>query len=250
MSLSYTIQRCCVRRKDAIGFEPIAGVPPAAHLSTRSCRTGGTPNPLPRRGSEFNQLAPHTPGRLEAPRTGARRQHRGCRSPPTLKGMAQHASPHPAPHETEQRHVFRSISNANEGKMSDRNKEYPRRLSVQITDAMDDRLEQVARGRDEAKAEVVRAALRAFLDEQEDMIGSRKHFTKAFGRRIDQVERVVAIGIWLNLQTLQMLTERLHKETVDVSNLLANSVGQGVELQAWIEELIEIALREKTKPPA
>lgn len=134
--------------------------------------------------------------------------------------------------------------------MSDRNKEYPRRLSVQITDAMDDRLEQVARGRDEAKAEVVRAALRAFLDEQEDMIGSRKHFTKVFGRRIDQVERVVAIGIWLNLQTLQMLTERLHKETVDVSKLLANSVGQGVELQAWIEELIEIALREKTKPPA
>jgi hypothetical protein len=47
-----------------------------------------------------------------------------------------------------------------------------------------------------------------------------------------------------------MLTERLHKETVDVSKLLANSVGQGVELQAWIEELIEIALREKTKPPA
>lgn len=134
--------------------------------------------------------------------------------------------------------------------MSDRNKEYSRRLSVQITDAMDDRLEQVARGRDEAKAEVVRAALRAFLDEQEDVIGSRKHFTKAFGRRIDQVERVVAIGIWLNLQTLQMLTERLHKETVDVSQLLANSVGQGVELQAWIEELIEIALREKTKPPA
>lgn len=134
--------------------------------------------------------------------------------------------------------------------MSDRNKEYPRRLSVQITDAMDDRLEQVARGRDEAKAEVVRAALRAFLDEQEDVIGSRKHFTKAFGRRIDHVERVVAIGIWLNLQTLQMLTERLHKETVDVSKLLANSVGQGVELQDWLGELIDIALREKTKPPA
>jgi Arc/MetJ-type ribon-helix-helix transcriptional regulator len=190
------------------------------------------------------------PGRLEAPRTGARRQHRGCRSPPTLKGMAQHASPRPAPQETMQSHYFRSICSAKEAKMSDRNKEYPRWLSVQITDAMDDRLEQVARGRDEAKAEVVRAALRAFLDEQEDMIGSRKHFTKAFGRRIDQVERVVAIGIWLNLQTLQMLTERLHKETVDVSQLLANSVGQGVELQAWIEELIEIALREKTKPPA
>ena len=72
--------------------------------------------------------------------------------------------------------------------------EYPRRLSVQITDAMDDRLEQVARGRDEAKSEVVRAALRAFLDEQEDLIGSRKHFTKAFGRRIDHLERILSVA--------------------------------------------------------
>ena len=45
-----------------------------------------------------------------------------------------------------------------------------------------------SRGRDEAKAEVVRGALRAFLDEHADVIGSRKPFTKAFGRRVDHVE--------------------------------------------------------------
>jgi predicted DNA-binding protein len=50
---------------------------------------------------------------------------------------------------------------------------------------MDDRLEQIAKQRDEPKAEVARAALRAYLDEQEDLIGSRKHFTKAFQRRMD-----------------------------------------------------------------
>ncbi|MFN8531564.1 MAG: hypothetical protein U0670_23415 [Anaerolineae bacterium] len=35
--------------------------------------------------------------------------------------------------------------------MTDKGKEFPKRLSVQITDAMDDRLEQVARERDEPK---------------------------------------------------------------------------------------------------
>ena len=87
---------------------------------------------------------------------------------------------------------------------------------MQITDAMDDRLEQVARGRDEAKSEVVRAALRAFLDEQEDLIGSRKHFTKLFQRRMDYLERLMVIGLWLNLQTLHLLYERIRKNPIDL----------------------------------
>lgn len=95
---------------------------------------------------------------------------------------------------------------------------------------MDDRLEQVARGRDEAKAEVVRAALRAFLDEQEDVIGSRKHFTKAFGRRVDHVERLLSVTLWLNLQTLHLLYERLHKEQLEAGELLADAIREGVDL--------------------
>ena len=123
--------------------------------------------------------------------------------------------------------------------MTDRGKEYPKRLTVQVTEAMEDRLEQVARGRDEAKAEVVRAALRAFLDEQEDVIGSRKHFTKAFGRRVDHVERLLSVTLWLNLQTLHLLSERLRKEQVEAGDLLADAITEGVDLHDTVSEWIE-----------
>lgn len=135
--------------------------------------------------------------------------------------------------------------------MADRNKEFPKRLTVQVTEAMDDRLEQVARGRDEAKAEVVRAALRTFLDEQEDVIGSRKHFTKAFGRRVDHVERLLSVTLWLNLQTLHLLSERLRKEQVEAGDLLADAITEGVDLHETVSEWIEtVAAGKKTKPPA
>ena len=135
--------------------------------------------------------------------------------------------------------------------MADRNKEFPKRLTVQVTEAMDDRLEQVARGRDEAKAEVVRAALRTFLDEQEDVIGSRKHFTKAFGRRVDHVERLLSVTLWLNLQTLHLLSERLRKEQVEAGDLLADAITEGVDLHDTVSEWIEtVAAGKKTKPPA
>jgi Arc/MetJ-type ribon-helix-helix transcriptional regulator len=135
--------------------------------------------------------------------------------------------------------------------MADRNREFPKRLTVQVTDAMDDRLEQVARGRDEPKAEVVRAALRAFLDEQEDVIGSRKHFTKAFGRRVDYIERLLSVTLWLNLQTLHLLYERLHKEQLEAGELLADAIREGVDLNDTVSELIEsVTAQKKTKPPA
>ncbi len=135
--------------------------------------------------------------------------------------------------------------------MTDRNKEFPKRLTVQVTEAMDDRLEQVARGRDEPKAEVVRTALRAFLDEQEDVIGSRKHFTKAFGRRVDHVERLLSVTLWLNLQTLHLLYERLHKEQLEAGELLADAIREGVDLNDTVSELIEsVTAQKKTKPPA
>jgi Arc/MetJ-type ribon-helix-helix transcriptional regulator len=128
--------------------------------------------------------------------------------------------------------------------------EYPERLSVQITTAMDDRLEQVARGRDEPKAEVVRAALRAYLDEQEDIIGSRKHFTKAFGRRIDQVERLLMVLLSLDLDIKHMLVERLKKESVGIADLLHEAIEEGLHSHEAINELIEMIIAQKTKPPA
>ena len=129
--------------------------------------------------------------------------------------------------------------------------EYARRLSVQVTAAMDARLEQIARSRDEAKAEVVRTALRAYLDEQEDLIGSRKHFTKAFGRRVDHLERLVSAVLSVNLKTLHMLSERLQKQPVQLEDLLRDAVSEGVNSHTVLGEMIEVFVaRRYTKPPA
>lgn len=77
-------------QREAIGFAPIAGVPPVGRQPAHEVEAGGTPYPLQRKGSEFNQLAPHTPERLIAPRSAMSRQHRLARAPPVLNGMARH----------------------------------------------------------------------------------------------------------------------------------------------------------------
>jgi predicted DNA-binding protein len=135
--------------------------------------------------------------------------------------------------------------------MSDNSKsQFTNRLTVHITGAMENRLEQIASQRDEPKAEVVRAALRAYLDEQEDLIGSRKHFTKMFQRRLDYLERLTVICLWINVQVMHMLYERVKKEPYDLTDLLDDSIGAGIATESAIHTLVEQALHQKTKPPA
>lgn len=79
---------------------------------------------------------------------------------------------------------------------------YDHRLSVNITRQMYDRLNQIASTRDEAISEIAREAFRVFLDEQEDLIASRKHFTKSFQRRLDHTDWQLSV----QLQMLSYLT--------------------------------------------
>jgi predicted DNA-binding protein len=139
----------------------------------------------------------------------------------------------------------------NEETMSDNTKsQFTNRLTVHITGAMDVRLEQIASQRDEPKAEVVRAALRVYLDEQEDLIGSRKHFTKMFQRRVDYLERLTVISLWINVQVMHMLYERVKKEPYDLTELLEDAIGAGIATESAIHMVVERALQQKTKPPA
>lgn len=134
--------------------------------------------------------------------------------------------------------------------MSDKAKtHYTSRLSLHITPAMSDRLDQIALLRDEAKAEIVRAALRAYLDEQEDLLSSRKHFTKMFQRRVDYMERLLVICLWLNVQAMQILYERVKKESYDLADLLQDAIGAGIATEDGVHGLVERAVQQKTKPP-
>lgn len=135
--------------------------------------------------------------------------------------------------------------------MSDKAKtQYTSRLSLHVTPAMSNRLEQIAQQRDEPKAEVVRAALRLYLDEQEDLIGSRKHFTKMFQRRVDYLERLLVIALWLNVQTVQILLERVKREPREIVDLLEDAISAGVATEDGIYSLVARAIQQKTKPPA
>ena len=135
--------------------------------------------------------------------------------------------------------------------MSDSTKsQFTNRLTVHITQAMDHRLEQIASQRDESKAEIARAALRAYLDEQEDLIGSRRHFTKMFQRRVDYLERLMVICLWINVQMMQILFERVKKEPYDLGQLLEDAIGAGIETESAVHTLVERVRQQKTKPPA
>jgi hypothetical protein len=112
MKCCFALQEAGDAQRQASGLEPLAGVP--AHPIGMTRRTGAPehPYPLRRRGSEFNQLAPHPPGRLRAPRSGAAHQRRGSRDPPPLKSMAQPGQPCAAPPRPYHQPVFRPLCSA------------------------------------------------------------------------------------------------------------------------------------------
>ena len=74
-------------RTNAGTFVP---VPPVGRSPVFSIVTGGTVYPQRSRGSKFNQLAPHVPERLIAPRSAMTRQQQWSRAPPLLEAMASH----------------------------------------------------------------------------------------------------------------------------------------------------------------
>jgi predicted DNA-binding protein len=62
---------------------------------------------------------------------------------------------------------------------------------------MRDRLAQLVskQPRDVTEADLIREAIRMYLDEQEDLIGSRKHFQKSLRERVDQLESALAFQL-------------------------------------------------------
>lgn len=63
--------------------------------------------------------------------------------------------------------------------------------SISMTPEMRDLLAQIVakRDRDTTEASLIREAIRQFLDEQTDMVGSRRHFQKSLQLRIDRLEQ-------------------------------------------------------------
>jgi len=71
------------------------------------------------------------------------------------------------------------------------------RRSVAMTPQMRQRLQQLLEKetRDVTEADLIRQAIREFLDRQEDIAGSRAHFRQTFRTRIDDLESAVDFRI-------------------------------------------------------
>ena len=63
--------------------------------------------------------------------------------------------------------------------------------SIAMSEEMHVLLTQLAAkyGRDITESHLIREAIRQFLDEQTDLVGSRRHFQKSLQLRIDRLER-------------------------------------------------------------
>jgi Arc/MetJ-type ribon-helix-helix transcriptional regulator len=74
---------------------------------------------------------------------------------------------------------------------------YTTRRSIAMTPQLRARLQQLLakQGKDVTEADLIRQAIREFLDRQEDIIGSRAHFNKSFQSRMDTVEETLTFHL-------------------------------------------------------
>jgi len=68
--------------------------------------------------------------------------------------------------------------------------QYSIRYSVSVSPDMDEKLKQILGKQDRRTSlnDLVRLALRQYIDDQEDVIGSRRHFSKSLQNRLDDLE--------------------------------------------------------------
>jgi uncharacterized coiled-coil protein SlyX len=101
------------------------------------------------------------------------------------------------------------------------------RRSLTMTQEMHDRLVLlvIKHPRDTTEADLIREAIRAYLDNQADIIGSRKHFQKSLQDRLDKLETTLAFQLNVLIYLVsaldpQRLTEAILATPQDGDKLL------------------------------
>lgn len=102
--------------------------------------------------------------------------------------------------------------------------------SISITQELQDRLQLLVskRGREYTESDLIREAIRRYLDEQEDIAGSRRHFAKTFQDRIDRLENVLTfhlnVLIYLVAVGLSITLRAITKEKLTAAQLIQNAI--------------------------
>lgn len=90
------------------------------------------------------------------------------------------------------------------------------RRTLNLTPEMARRLAQIAstKPRTVTEADLIREALRLYLDTQEDLTGSRRHFQRTFRERIDTLEDALTFQLTVLLCLLGRDERALHEAII------------------------------------
>ena len=100
--------------------------------------------------------------------------------------------------------------------------------SITMTQEMRDRLALLVskQPRDTTEADLIREAIRLYLDNQEDIIGSRKHFQKSLQDRLDRLESAFAFHLNVLIYLLTALEPEGSPERIADAIIAARRDGE------------------------
>jgi predicted DNA-binding protein len=100
--------------------------------------------------------------------------------------------------------------------------------SITMTQEMRDRLALLVskQPRDTTEADLIREAIRLYLDNQEDIIGSRKHFQKSLQDRLDKLESAFAFHLNVLIYLLAALEPESSPERITDAIIAARRDGE------------------------
>ena len=100
--------------------------------------------------------------------------------------------------------------------------------SITMTQEMRDRLALLVskQPRDTTEADIIREAIRLYLDNQEDIIGSRKHFQKSLQDRLDKLESAFAFHLNVLIYLLAALEPEGSPERIADAIIAARRDGE------------------------
>lgn len=100
--------------------------------------------------------------------------------------------------------------------------------SITMTQEMRDRLALLVskQPRDITEADIIREAIRLYLDNQEDIIGSRKHFQKSLQDRLDRLESAFSFHLNVLIYLLAALEPEVSLERIADAIIAAKRDGE------------------------
>jgi predicted DNA-binding protein len=114
------------------------------------------------------------------------------------------------------------------------------RRSITMTQEMRDRLALLVskQPRDTKEADLIREAVRLYLDNQEDLVGSRKHFQRSLQDRLDRLESTLAFH--LNILIYLLASSQSDGSSDQVTKAIIASKRDGDTLLAQIKAVREM----------